>query len=881
MAGGPGVGRFQSLRKGQNIGDVTFEVLKGKAHPGRLAQAGEIFMITWSKWNKHRHPPISPVCADWECGAIFPEANQCATPKPFLRRADDELNHRTRQSIFGNTYLPGRPARFEDNGGSKASRDSAMPTKHHDSPQRIYPSIHHPPSSSFLSPVESRFVSRPPCRCYISTPSHPQNQRVVEVSADATKPMPHTQLGIRADDACMFISSLLCLVLWSGISTIRFKAPALYYAHSAADLILPAPVPSPPFFSPPAGRQRTRVLLRTPSYLVYIICPPSFPARNGRGKHVEGPFWPTSTAKPYSHFPRSSQDLDFSNFTPDQEEIKTLLSSTSLVHFTAKGKPIPLDDDTTAHRTSALRELNTHYPSRLRYAKSTGTQNSAYSQPVLVRTYSGGRGRTSNATRSATGGDKAGYGPGTSVTSGTAASVRRVVAFRSRPGAQQYGLLSMARAKVLRGSQAHDATVKLPPIEAYSFKSMMANLEAEGGESDINADLDRIAEICARSRYSLSNQYEVHVAPHGSGVAFLASASSRRQLATGRTLQAMSSDDERNNRRHRKKASLGGKRRSVAIGTLETIISSSGSSEEGKSKEKLASEIAEEVRERTAQTASAYLAEGDNENTGSRTNPEVDNNRRKLTRKKSSSLATAMIGNARQVPSASDAASARNSSSTLLSEPALPKTSTSHLEVRTEPDNVNENASNKVGEQPGTEGPRLEAGDETQSPEPRGLLEGLSGWMPAWSLPPVMALSPASAQGGASPSHAEGSLRELLKSAADSNTEVALKCGWCFRMFEDGGFEGRERVGVPFRFTKVCCPEESNMVAEAIYAAAEMYYTGHRPFHVDWTDTQSPAHLHPTAVRMNCSVLSCLAHAPDAGLALTPAPFECSFTRDA
>ncbi|KOS19691.1 hypothetical protein ESCO_000367 [Escovopsis weberi] len=52
---------------------------------------------------------------------------------------------------------------------------------------------------------------------------------------------------------------------------------------------------------------------------------------------------------------------------------------------------------------------------------------------------------------------------------------------------------------------------RLPPVEAFTFKSFIANIEAQGGGGsvgDINADLDRIAEICARSRYSLSNQYE-------------------------------------------------------------------------------------------------------------------------------------------------------------------------------------------------------------------------------------------------------------------------------------------------------------------------------------------------------------------------------------
>jgi len=62
-------------------------------------------------------------------------------------------------------------------------------------------------------------------------------------------------------------------------------------------------------------------------------------------------------------------------------------SSTSLVPSTAEGKPIPVDDSTAENRTSALREINSHYPSRHRYAKSTGAQSSTYSEPVIVRSY--------------------------------------------------------------------------------------------------------------------------------------------------------------------------------------------------------------------------------------------------------------------------------------------------------------------------------------------------------------------------------------------------------------------------------------------------------------------------------------------------------------
>jgi hypothetical protein len=53
---------------------------------------------------------------------------------------------------------------------------------------------------------------------------------------------------------------------------------------------------------------------------------------------------------------------------------------------------------------------------------------------------------------------------------------------------------------------ARNVELKLPPVEAFTFKGIMEEIKHGVAE-----DLERIAEICARSKYSLSNQYEVHV----------------------------------------------------------------------------------------------------------------------------------------------------------------------------------------------------------------------------------------------------------------------------------------------------------------------------------------------------------------------------------
>ncbi|KAK1999689.1 hypothetical protein LX36DRAFT_466169 [Colletotrichum falcatum] len=443
-------------------------------------------------------------------------------------------------------------------------------------------------------------------------------------------------------------------------------------------------------------------------------------------------------------------------------------SSTSLVPSTAEGKPIPLDGSTAAHRTSALRELNSNYPSRHRYAKSTGAQSSTYSQPVIVRTYSGSHSRPTSTNRSSgTSGGGLGSRAAFSVVSSPAASVRRIIALRtpfsgSKPS--RHGGLSMARGMAKKRLEGQDALAKLPPVEAYSFKSMMANIEAQEGENNINADLDRIAEICARSRYSLSNQYEVHVAPHGSGSSFISRASSsrRQRQNAGPTLEVVVLDDER---RHKRRS--GGRRRSIAMGTLETIMSSSRSSEEDKSKKKSAAEITAEVRGRTARKSSGSTSPTSSVSEGEGPSSKfLEDQPPPLVRRKSSSFATAMLESTRQ-GLATNVTSPRNSATGLISEPALPKTSTSHLEVRTD---AEENAAHRHADKGSDERPRAgghehqhhENSAQPQTKLPAGLLAGLTGWVP-WRLPPIVGLGSASAQGGVSRSHAEGSLRELLK----------------------------------------------------------------------------------------------------------------------
>lgn len=304
-------------------------------------------------------------------------------------------------------------------------------------------------------------------------------------------------------------------------------------------------------------------------------------------------------------------------------------SSASLAPSVAEGRPIPVDDTTAEHRTEALRELNSHYPSRHRYAKSTGAQNTTYSEPVIVRSYYRPTSdRTSRMARGASSNNNSSSntnsggiivvrnGPRSAAGSvnGSVASRTKSSPFAGKMASASSGMLSiMARARGVNQQQQPpnrpvQEDAKLPPLEAFTFKSFIDNLDQQQDASspvgDINADLDRIAEICARSRYSLSNQYEVHYGPHGTGAAFATQGGPQGQESHGPTLQAVTSDDESNATTERKRR-LGVRRNSRAMGTLETIMSSSRSSDDDRSRKKSAAEIAAEVRGRAASTKSS------------------------------------------------------------------------------------------------------------------------------------------------------------------------------------------------------------------------------------------------------------------------------------
>ncbi|KAI1432665.1 hypothetical protein GGR50DRAFT_581360 [Xylaria sp. CBS 124048] len=462
-------------------------------------------------------------------------------------------------------------------------------------------------------------------------------------------------------------------------------------------------------------------------------------------------------------------------------------SSVSLLSSTAQGQPIPLSDANTASIT-ALRELSRSQPiARHPYNQvsgpppsTTSTTTGTYSQPVLVRTYSGPI-SSSARPRSATRRDDV-----SSVRSGPGTRLSSPGDRRPRPRGPLFAI-SIVRPQVTKKLSPRD-DFKLPPLKAFTFKSIMAEIE-----QDISADLDRIADICARSRYSLSNQYEIHVAPYGSGDSFiqtspaLVSAGASRHDGEGPTLQAISIDEASIS--HGARAT--GRHRSAAYGTLETIMSSSRSSEEDGSGKLSAAEIAAQVRGRTQRS--------NLEDSGDSSAPSIeaqassdpyDKQTKKLPRTRST-LAAAILDHSRAYHHFDPPLrrSRWSSDTVLVGDPAVPKTSHSHLMSGTTPESVVRESGNTwpfAKEQTTVSVSKSVATAATAiSGEPRappGLLSGCRFNIPGLGTS-ATDTHPTGQETGKATSYAEGALRQLLKATPPS---------WCSGVVKStGGASGR------------------------------------------------------------------------------------------
>lgn len=128
------------------------------------------------------------------------------------------------------------------------------------------------------------------------------------------------------------------------------------------------------------------------------------------------------------------------------------------------------------------------------------------------------------------------------------------------------------------------------------------------GIRGVSGDLERIAEICKRSRLSLANQYERHMKPHGV------------VAAEGEVGEREGEEQGEQGRKGMGRKRMGmGKGRRSAFETLETIYASSssgGSSNDGQGRQKSAMKLAAQVKHRNEADGHTTQADEDREREG-------------------------------------------------------------------------------------------------------------------------------------------------------------------------------------------------------------------------------------------------------------------------
>jgi hypothetical protein len=210
-------------------------------------------------------------------------------------------------------------------------------------------------------------------------------------------------------------------------------------------------------------------------------------------------------------------------------------------------------------QSAALRALNApafQSQASSHVAKSTSSRTTLSSQPVVVRTYSGAR-----------------HGPRHS----SGPTSPRHPAMNGHPS-QRTSALSAGLAR---------HTERLPSLDDFSFSAVLRAVDPE-----IRDAIDAIAQICARSRMSLADEYDAHLPPQGeitgtgpgwaAGVGALVNRG--RIPRTGQVWSAAenpltavpeaSSSSEKLASESRGSTSAGGKKRSQsAYGSLKSFIS--------------------------------------------------------------------------------------------------------------------------------------------------------------------------------------------------------------------------------------------------------------------------------------------------------------------
>ncbi|KAF2095840.1 hypothetical protein NA57DRAFT_78617 [Rhizodiscina lignyota] len=235
-----------------------------------------------------------------------------------------------------------------------------------------------------------------------------------------------------------------------------------------------------------------------------------------------------------------------------------------------------------------LRQLQMNLPHRSRNrsvdVQSTASRSSVSTQPVIVRTYSGSRDRDASHKAS-----------------------RRLSKTREQTTSQA----PIHTAMPSPPPPSDPKSTKLPSVEEFKF-----SLVLQAVEPDIHSAIDAIAEICARSRLSLADEYGAHLPPFTHSLPPMprtrAMRGEGRSLAHGSGLTTVPETSSSSEHSSPSTTSGSGRTKISAYGSLTKVLTRDGKGSDSKSKQPMSKEAQEQgpsgsKREDAAQSSSIVM----------------------------------------------------------------------------------------------------------------------------------------------------------------------------------------------------------------------------------------------------------------------------------
>jgi hypothetical protein len=312
----------------------------------------------------------------------------------------------------------------------------------------------------------------------------------------------------------------------------------------------PSPAPSLSLFpAPPANHHGSSV---ADSNALPPTLTPATTTRQSVALGVISTLWGTDTSLATHDHTNSSHD-SLPTLISHEPSYDTQRGSSDLTESTGSvpSATTTLTNTLPPTQSAALRALNApafhSSPAKSKSAKSTSSRTTVTSQPVVVRTYSGSR-------------------------------------HTSRPGSgfntpRSFAMNGHVHASALSAGLANKSE-RLPSADDFSFSAILRAVDPE-----IRDAIDAIAEICARSRLSLADQYEAHLPPQGeitdAGTGWASStlvgrgrlSRNNQGWATENTLMAVPEASSSSERLAQEGKTSTKKRSQSAYGSLKSVIS--------------------------------------------------------------------------------------------------------------------------------------------------------------------------------------------------------------------------------------------------------------------------------------------------------------------